>query len=200
MIGARNNRDASFFAGAILASIARCADGGSSPAHAATASLLVAAVRRDVVAELSNALRHRYVFPDVGERAAVRNTTTLTAGDYDSLADRAAFIERLSADVQAIARDKHLNIMSALRGQRSAPGLLAMPLSEAGLTRADKLAGGIGYIDVIGFPPGEAFKPVVDRAMEALRGSRGLIVDVRRNSGDLLSRWPISSSGHSAYP
>jgi hypothetical protein len=58
-----------------------------------------------------------------------------------------------------------------------------MPLSDAGLTRADKLAGGIGYLEIIGFPPLEAFKPVVDRAMGALKGSRGLIIDVRRNGG-----------------
>lgn len=59
----------------------------------------------------------------------------------------------------------------------------AMPRSEGGVTRADWLAGGIGYIEVIGFPPLQIFKPALDRAMSALKGSKALIIDVRRNGG-----------------
>jgi hypothetical protein len=58
-----------------------------------------------------------------------------------------------------------------------------MPRAEAGIIRADKLAGGIGYIELIGFPPLPAFKPALDRAMLALKGSRALIIDDRRNHG-----------------
>jgi hypothetical protein len=58
-----------------------------------------------------------------------------------------------------------------------------MPRSEAGVVRADKLAGGVGYIEVIGFPPLSAFKPTIDKAMLALKGSRALIIDDRRNGG-----------------
>lgn len=58
-----------------------------------------------------------------------------------------------------------------------------MPRSQAGVVRADRLAGGVGYIEVIGFPPLPAFKPTVDKAMTALKGSRALIIDDRRNGG-----------------
>jgi hypothetical protein len=54
---------------------------------------------------------------------------------------------------------------------------------EAGVVRADKLAGDIGYIEVVGFPPPGAFKPVLDRAMAGLAGSKALVIDVRRNGG-----------------
>jgi hypothetical protein len=144
---------------------------------------LDAAVRRDVVSKLSEALRDRYVFPDVGERAAERITKALEAGEYDALNDRFAFIERLSADVQAITRDKHLNIISRGSGPSPGKGPSEMPLAEAGITRADKLAGGIGYLEVIGFPPPDAFQPALDRAMSGLKGSRALVIDVRRNGG-----------------
>ena len=158
------------------------------PGAAAPASTFDAAVRKEIVAKLSEALRDRYVFPDVGERAATRIGAALAAGEYDGLADRAAFIQRLSADVQAIAKDKHLNIMSPggpppPGGPRAGPP--PMPASEAGVTRADRLGGGIGYFEVVGFPPPHAFKPVLDRAMSALKGSRALIVDVRRNGGGM---------------
>ena len=146
------------------------------------ASTFDAAARRVIVEELSKALRDQYIFPDVGERAATRISAALAAGEYDNLADRIAFTQRLSADVRAVARDKHLNIVvPGVSARPRGPG--AMPRGEAGVIRADRLSGGIGYIEVVGFPEPRAFKPVLDRAMSGLKGSRALIVDVRRNGG-----------------
>ncbi len=152
------------------------------PNATAPASTFDAAARRDIVAKLSEALRDRYVFPEVAERAAARISAALAAGQYDGIADRNAFIQRLSADVQAIAQDKHLNIMSPTAPPpRGRPAV--RPPDDAGVTRADRLAGGIGYIEVVGFAPLAGFKPALDRAMSGLKNSRALIVDVRRNGG-----------------
>jgi hypothetical protein len=141
-------------------------------------------VRRDVVAKLSDALRNNYIFPDVGEKAAEKINAELNAGAYDSLSDPSAFAARLSSDVAAIAHDKHLSIDSAVGPPPGPPkDPESMPRAEAGITRADKLAGGIGYIELIGFPPLPAFKPALDKAMLALKGSRALIIDDRRNHG-----------------
>jgi len=49
--------------------------------------------------------------------------------------------------------------------------------------RADRLAGDIGYLEVVAFPPPALFKPPVDKAMTALAGTRALIIDLRRNGG-----------------
>jgi hypothetical protein len=152
------------------------------PGAIAPATSFDAAARQDVVARLSAALRDRYVFPDIGERAAARIGAALAAGEYDGLADPGAFAQRLSADVRAIAHDKHLNVIS-LTGSRPRGAPAALPSAEAGVTRADRLAGGIGYIEVVGFPPPEVFNRTLDRAMSGLKGSRALIVDVRRNGG-----------------
>jgi hypothetical protein len=140
--------------------------------------------RRDVVAKLSDALRNNYVFPDVGDKAAGKISASLSAGDYDSLSDPSSFAARLSADVAAVAHDKHLRITAIGAPPSSVPGPgLGIPRSEAGVVRADRLAGGVGYIEVIGFPPLPAFKPTIDKAMLALKGSRALIIDDRRNGG-----------------
>jgi hypothetical protein len=151
------------------------------PNETTSASTIDANFRKDIVAKLGEALRDRYIFPEVGERAAERIGAALTAGEYDGLADRNAFIRRLDADVRAIAKDKHLNIFSPAGAPP--PSGPAMPVDEEGVTRADRLADSIGYIEVVGFPPPQAFKPIIDRAMSALKGSRGLIIDVRRNGG-----------------
>jgi hypothetical protein len=158
----------------------------SAPAAAQSpaAAMLDAEARQEVVAKLSAALRERYVFPEVGEEAAAKIGSALAAGEYDDLADPAALASRLHADVAAIARDKHLRI-GAMNAPSPAPAQGAAPRfrAEAGVVRADKLAGGIGYIEVTGFPPPDFFKPVLDQAMAGLEGSEALIIDVRRNGG-----------------
>ena len=154
----------------------------SPPAEAQPATL-TAEVRQEVVASLSIALRERYVFPEVGAQAAARIGAALAAGEYDGL-DHAAFAARLNSDVAAIAHDKHLNVgWQGGPPPGPPPGAVARPRMEAGVVRADKLAGGIGYIEVVAFPPPEAFRPALDRAMAGLAGSRALIIDVRRNGG-----------------
>jgi hypothetical protein len=157
----------------------------SAPAPAvAPANTIDSTVRREIVAKLSEALRNNYIFPEVAEKAADKINSALDAGAYDSLSDPGTFAARLSSDVAAVAHDKHLSVNSM-----SAPpvppagGRRDMPRAEAGVTRADKLPGGVGYIEVIGFPPLPAFKPTVDKAMSALKGSRALIIDDRRNGG-----------------
>jgi len=154
------------------------------PPNAAPTNTIDSNVRQDVVAKLSDALRNNYVFPDLGEKAAKKISASLFAGDYDGLSDPSSFAARLSADVAAVVHDKHLRIDSIGAPPSSAPGPAGnIPRSETGIVRADLLAGGVGYIEVIGFPPLPAFKPTVDRAMLALKGSRALIIDDRRNGG-----------------
>jgi hypothetical protein len=148
----------------------------------APASSLDAPARREIVAAVARAMREHYVFPDVGELAAKKITAALEAGDYDALSDPVALSSRLTADLAAVAHDKHLSI-GGMDGPHGPPGVGPPPMTEVGIVRADKLAGDVGYIELIAFPPPELFKPVLDRALAALKGSRALIIDVRRNGG-----------------
>lgn len=148
-----------------------------------TPAALGAADRRDVVVKLGEALRGRYVFPQVGEQAARTIERALAAGAYDDLADPAAFAARLSADLAAVAHDKHLRIFSTATPPPRPPAGAERPRAEAGIVRADALRGGVGYIEIVGFPPQRMFKPVLDKAMAGLAGSRALIIDIRRNGG-----------------
>ena len=80
---------------------------------------LDAAGRTAVVNAAANALRERYVYPDVGRRAAEAIEGALAAGQYDELVQPWAFAERLTADLQAVAHDKHLRVSA--RGPAPAP-------------------------------------------------------------------------------
>jgi hypothetical protein len=149
---------------------------------AAMGASLDGAQRQQAVGQLSAALRDRYVYPDVGAKAADAITANLNGGAYDKLDDPIQFTARLTADLFAVAHDLHLRVVAP--GSPPPARLPPQPpRSEAGVVRADKLPGGIGYIEVVGFPPMAQFKPAIDRAMSALAGSRGLIIDGRRNTG-----------------
>lgn len=149
---------------------------------ASSADGLDSATRQEAVAKLADALRERYVYPDVGAKLADTVTANLKSGAYDKLDDPVQFTARLTADLNAIAHDKHLQVEAP--GSPPPEGLPPQPPhNEAGIVRADKLPGGIGYIEVVGFPPMAQFKPAVDRAMSALAGSKALIIDDRRNMG-----------------
>src|SRR5687767_5190753 len=136
--------------------------------------------RRAVVESAAKMLRERYVFPDVGNRAAQAIESALTSGSYAGL-DLAAFAQRLTEDLRGVAKDKHLRITAPGASSGNPPRVA--PRAEGGVTRADILDGNVGYIELVGFPPPAAFNGPVNRAMSALQKTRALIVDVRRNGG-----------------
>src|SRR5690606_22107355 len=147
---------------------------------------LDADARRAVVESAAQTLRERYIFPDVGERAAAAIEAALADGRYDELEQPWAFAERLTADLQAVAADKHMRVSAPGPAPASAAASAPTtppPRAEAGVARADRLAGDIGYIEIVAFPPRDTFKAPVDRAMAPLADTRALIVDVRRNGG-----------------
>jgi hypothetical protein len=172
-----------FRIGLAFAAVAAAATALAQPAPAPPGpaqQTLDAAARQDIVSKLADGLRQRYVFPDVGAKLADAISANQKNGVYKDLVYPAQFASRLDADLAAIAHDKHLHVIAqGVQVGGPAPEVH----SEAGVVRADRLPGGIGYIEVIGFPPPGAFRPAIDRAMQSLAGSKALIIDDRRNHG-----------------
>jgi hypothetical protein len=145
-------------------------------------STLNAADRRAAVETAARILRERYVFPDIGDQAARAIESALGSGGYEGLNELGAFAQRLTEELRAVAKDKHLRV-SAPGTPAAAPPGAASPRAEGGVARADILDDNVGYIEVVGFPQPSAFNEPVGRAMAALQKTRALIVDVRRNGG-----------------
>jgi hypothetical protein len=144
------------------------------------------AARRAVVESAAQALRDRYVYPDRGAHAAAAIEAALQAGGYDGIADPEAFARRLTADLEHITHDRHMYLTAPVaqaRAQVVQSGPPPRPLSEGGITRAERLADDIGYIEVFAFSPLDMFTPPLDRALRALADTRALVIDVRRNIG-----------------
>ena len=81
---------------------------------------LDAAGRTAVVSAAADALRQRYVYPDVGRRAAEAIEAALAAGKYDEIVQPWAFAERLTADLQEVAHDKHMRVTARGRSRPAA--------------------------------------------------------------------------------
>jgi len=139
------------------------------------------AARAAIVAQLSAEVRSRYIFPEAGEKGAAAITAAAASGAYDRVTDLPSLAGRLTDDLRGALHDKHLAVFVA----RDGPGLsiAAIPPDEAGIIRAGRLAGGIAYLEIVGFANPWAFKPALDRAMAGLKGSRALILEMRGNHG-----------------
>jgi hypothetical protein len=150
-------------------------------ASSATSTRLDPAARAAIVAQLSTELRSRYIYPDVGEKGAAAITAAAASGAYDRLTDLPSFAGRLTDDLRGVLHDKHLTVFDETG--RPALSVASIPGGEAGIVRADRLAGGIAYLEIAGFSNPWSFKPALDRAMAGLKGSRAFILDVRGNGG-----------------
>jgi hypothetical protein len=160
--------------------------GFAAPAAGQSPTPVDANLKRALIEQAAAALRRQYIFPEVGERAADHIEARLVEGAYDALGDEWSFADAVTADLAEIAHDKHLRVFSPSPppGDLTQGGPSPEPLrSLGGVTRADLLAGGVGYIEIIGFPSPDFFVVGLDRALAQLSDSRALIIDVRRNGG-----------------
>jgi hypothetical protein len=156
---------------------------------------------REIVETTLALLRRSYVFPDLAEQAAVAIEARLAAGEYDDL-DEAALAERLTSELDEICADKHLRVRAMPprpqrapgpgpdgprparrgRGHPGTPDLPGHPLNY-GIFRVERLDGNVGYIDLRAVADPEEAGPAIAAAMELVRGTFALIIDLRRNHG-----------------
>jgi hypothetical protein len=156
-------------------------------AHAQPApppTTLTADARRAAVESAATAFRSRYVSPEVGERAAAAIEGALARGDYDELTEPLAFATKLTADLRAVTADKHVEVLGG--GPPGGAAATPPPRSEGGVTRADRLAGNIGYIEIVALGAPALFNPALDKAMAALKGTAALVVDARGAQGGVI--------------
>lgn len=140
-------------------------------------------------------LRAHYVNPSDVDRAeaAIR----LLASHHASL-DDAAFARAVGPELSQLLRDRHLLLEYRARPNREKPQTAeAEAASKAkreefarsvhyGLTEVAVLDGNIGYLRIDGFMSPDVAGPALATAMKTVRGTRGLVIDLREsvNGGD----------------
>jgi len=143
-------------------------------------------IRSELVAVAAMLMRDGYVDLESGEKAALAIEAKLAAGDYDDLSHPGAFSSQLRDDILEVVQDKHLNIFAPGFPGRPPPGApmpRPLPVSQAGIVRADLLDGNVGYLEVAAFPPPDMFAQGADPALASLLATDGLIIDLRNTLG-----------------
>jgi C-terminal processing protease CtpA/Prc len=157
-----------------------------------------AATRRQVIDAALKQLNDAYVFPEVARRMEAAIRKRVADKGYDDLSDGERFAERLTADLQAVSRDKHLRVRYSARPlpEPTGPQRRREPTPEEreafrrqgaavnyGFQKVERLDGNIGYLDLRNFHPAALAGETAAAAMGFLAGTDALIVDLRRNGG-----------------
>lgn len=170
--------------------------GASSLAAAETSRVQLSAEQRQAaLTAIKATFEQRYVFADMRPKILERLDEAQRSGRYES-DDPAAFADRITEDLQAVSRDKHLGLHVDPAGYGAA---LAQPESDAGeealwrrqalrnhhgLTELRVLPGNVRYLRIAGFEwtPDETGL-AYDDAMRFLKDGDALIIDLRGNGG-----------------
>jgi hypothetical protein len=154
-----------------------------------------AAMRTKIVNSVSASLNENYVFPDVAKKMEASIRQKLKAGAYDKITQSAELADALTADLQAVSKDKHLRIRYA---PAQPPGMdPKAPVDPAareqmrrelasvnfGFEKVERLAGNVGYLDLRGFMEAEQAGETAIAAMNFLAHSDAVIIDLRKNGG-----------------
>ncbi len=170
----------------------------SAALYAAQASSPVSitrAERAEVVEAIAQVFAETYVFEDRAQKVAAHLRQRLANGAFDSATDREALADLLTAEIQKVEADKHIEVISDADADADANADDGRPRSERygwidrlrrrnyDFARVEILPGNVGYLRVDSFPPPELAGPTARAAMAFLRNSDALIIDLRSNGG-----------------
>jgi C-terminal processing protease CtpA/Prc len=154
-----------------------------------------AATRKEVIEGLLKNLNEYYVFADVAKKMGQAIRQRLQRGEYEQVTSAAELAKTLTAHLQEVSRDGHLNVRYSrdripAEGGRQEPGPEELEraryqgaLRNFGFEKVERLPGNVGYMDVRGFGPGEWAGDTAVAAMAFLANTDALIIDLRNNGG-----------------
>ena len=154
-----------------------------------------AATRTKVIDGILKRLTDSYVFPEVAKKMETSIRERVTNKEYDSVTSAKDFAMKLTNDLQAVSKDKHLRVRyshSAIpeRGPRREPTAeereqekRELTWMNHGFSKVERLPGNIGYLEFLNFMNPELGADTVAAAMNFINGTDALIIDMRRNGG-----------------
>ncbi len=131
------------------------------------------------ISRINELIIENYVFPDIAEKTAAHLTSLQENGYFDQFKNINELATALTEQVQSINHDKHMRIFP------TRVPTLPNPEREkrAGFVESKLLENNIGYIKLNAFMSPSSGRPAADKAMQAVEGSKALIIDLRDNGG-----------------
>ncbi len=153
------------------------------------------ATRAQVIENLVKDFNDSYVFPDMAKKMEADIRSRLKNKEYDAFSSAREFAQKLTDDLQAVSKDKHIRVRFSknpipVRPDREEP--TAEELAEEinfmrrvnfGFERIERMQGNIGYVDLRGFMDPKSGAETVQAAMNFLANTDALIFDLRQNGG-----------------
>jgi C-terminal processing protease CtpA/Prc len=157
------------------------------------AEFTVEAAERDkFLDQLATELKDRYVFADVADKMVAE--LKAKRGEYEKIASGHALAARLTKDLQAISKDKHLRVRASATPlpKPSKDGPSATDLerqkefarrNNGAVHKVERLPGNVGYLEIRNFMQPDAVAEPMAAAMSFLARTDAIILDLRRNGG-----------------
>jgi len=142
----------------------------------------------EIVDKLADLIEAHYILPEVATRVATGLRQHASTGRYSEFADDPkALADAISKDVINLSDDKHMYVehVSTMDGGDDwiQDWLNNAPSKNYGVRKIEILDGNIGYLSLSSFYPLEISGPSIRAAMELLRHTQGLVLDLRNNGG-----------------
>src|ERR1035438_9928562 len=145
------------------------------------------AARASVVERLVSRIEAGYVLPEAAQ-IAIRNLRAAQAsGEYKGIATAKPFAERITADLRAATRDKHIAVFfdpePATPPKSSSPPLKARERFNFGFDKIERLRGNVGYLDLRSFADLNEGRETASAYLGALANFDAIVIDLRQNGG-----------------
>lgn len=150
--------------------------------------------RLDVIEGIITTL-DEYIFPEVAQRVQADLRTSLQTGAYNDITSATKFAQILSAQIQAISRDKHLRVFYSYKpfptiepgkpptAEEQENQRRRMAWENFGFEKVERKPGNIGYLNLHGFLPPAVAGDTALAALNFLSNTNALIIDLRQNGG-----------------
>jgi retinol-binding protein 3 len=154
-----------------------------------------AATRTKVIDGVLKRLNDSYVFPETAKKMESSIRERVSNKEYDQITSAKAFATKLTEDLQAVSKDKHLRVRYSNnvipeRGPRREPTAeereqekRELTWMNHGFSKVERLPGNIGYLEFLNFMDPDLGADTVAAAMNFLNGTDALIIDMRQNGG-----------------
>ena len=154
-----------------------------------------AATRTQVIDGILKRLNDSYVFPEISKKMEQSIRERVEKKEYDQITSAKQFATKLTDDLQAVSKDKHLRVRyshNAIpeRGPRREPTAeereerkRSLTWANHGFAKVERLPGNIGYLEFYNFMDEELGADTVAAAMNFLNGTESMIIDMRKNGG-----------------
>jgi hypothetical protein len=160
----------------------------------AQAATIDKATQFAVMSAAIDQMKRGYIYPAVAARLEVELLQRWKSGAFEGVNEGKAFADRLTAEMQAATRDKHVRVRYSEHASAAAAGghpdaderdrfENELRLGNYGVQRVELLPGNIGYLDLHGFAPFHLANNTLHAAMKVLANTDALIIDLRRNGG-----------------